>query len=83
MYIETNVIILFSSILISFVLVIADFTLRKTSKKLEEKKFELELQKQLNELPYTPHLDDGQYNDGVITGFELGAEWARRDVKRK
>ena len=31
---------------------------------------------ELNKLPYTKHLDDGQYNDGQIAGFELGAYWA-------
>jgi hypothetical protein len=29
-----------------------------------------------DKLPYTKHLDDGQYNDGQIMGFQLGAEWA-------
>lgn len=37
--------------------------------------FEQELDEQLNKLPYTKHLDDGQYNDGVLDGFELGARW--------
>ena len=40
------------------------------------KNFEELLQKELDKLPYTKHLDDGQYNDGQITGFELGARWA-------
>lgn len=31
---------------------------------------------ELNKLPYTKHLDDGQYNDGQLAGFELGAYWA-------
>jgi hypothetical protein len=31
---------------------------------------------ELNKLPYTKHLDDGQFNDGQLAGFELGAEWA-------
>jgi hypothetical protein len=30
----------------------------------------------LEELPYTKHLDDGQYNDGQAYGFECGARWA-------
>lgn len=30
----------------------------------------------LKELPYTKHVDDGQYNDGQINGFEEGAMWA-------
>ena len=39
------------------------------------KNFEELLQKELDKLPYTKHLDDGQYNDGKIAGFELGARW--------
>ena len=31
-----------------------------------------ELEKELNKLPYTKGVDDGQYNEGVIDGFELG-----------
>jgi hypothetical protein len=38
--------------------------------------FEELLQKELDKLPYTKHLDDGQYNDGQIVGFEIGARWA-------
>ena len=38
--------------------------------------FEELLQKELDKLPYTKHLDDGQYNDGKLAGFELGARWA-------
>jgi hypothetical protein len=38
--------------------------------------FEELLQKELDKLPYTKHLDDGQYNDGQVAGFELGARWA-------
>ena len=40
------------------------------------KNFEELLQKELDKLPYTKHLDDGQYNDGQLTGFESGARWA-------
>lgn len=40
------------------------------------KNFEELLQKELDKLPYTKHLDDGHYNDGQIAGFELGARWA-------
>ena len=40
-----------------------------------------ELQERLDELPYTKHLDDGQYNDGVITGFEMGVEWVKERHK--
>lgn len=39
------------------------------------KNFEELLQKELDKLPYTKHLDDGQYNAGQIAGFELGARW--------
>ena len=39
------------------------------------KNFEEKLKGELDKLPYTKHLDDGQYNDGVISGFELGARW--------
>jgi len=38
--------------------------------------FEELLQKELDKLPYTKHLDDGQYNDGQVAGFENGARWA-------
>ena len=38
--------------------------------------FEELLQVRLEELPYTKHLDDGQYNDGQAYGFECGARWA-------
>lgn len=34
------------------------------------------LDAELNKLPYTKHLDDGQFNDGQLAGFELGARWA-------
>ena len=42
----------------------------------EMKTFDISLEGKLKELPYVPHLDDGGYNDGVIDGFESGAEWA-------
>ena len=32
-----------------------------------------------SKLPYEKHADDGQYNDGQIMGFQLGAEWAYRN----
>ena len=38
--------------------------------------FEDKLQEQLDKLPYEKHLDDGQYNDGQLNGFEAGARWA-------
>lgn len=40
------------------------------------KAFDISLEEKLKELPYTPHLDDGGYSDGVIDGFESGANWA-------
>lgn len=36
-----------------------------------------ELQAEIQKIPYTKHLDDGQFNDGVIQGFELGAKWVK------
>lgn len=42
---------------------------------INDRKFIIGLEKELAKLPYTKHLDDGQYNDGVLDGFELGAEW--------
>jgi hypothetical protein len=38
---------------------------------------------ELDKLPYTKHLDDGQYNDGQMTGFELGANWGYDTAKEK
>lgn len=38
--------------------------------------FEELLDQELDKLPYTKHLDDGQYNDGQLVGFELGSRWA-------
>lgn len=40
------------------------------------KTFEEALDEKLEELPYRTYLDDGGYNDGVIDGFEFGANWA-------
>ena len=34
-----------------------------------------EIEQYLKSFPYTKHLDDGQYNDGVICGAELGIRW--------
>jgi hypothetical protein len=41
----------------------------------------LGLKEELDKLPYTKHLDDGQYNDGQLAGFEFGAEWAYNKAK--
>jgi hypothetical protein len=38
--------------------------------------FEEQLKIELDKLPYKKHVDDGQYNDGQLDGFELGARWA-------
>ena len=38
--------------------------------------FEEQLKIELDKLPYEKHVDDGQYNDGQLDGFELGARWA-------
>lgn len=43
--------------------------------------FEEMLQAEINKLPYTKHVDDGQYNDGVCYGFEIGARWASSQFK--
>lgn len=48
----------------------------------EEGVWELGLEQELNKLPYTKHLDDGQYNDGQIAGFELGATWCYNKVNK-
>lgn len=37
----------------------------------------------ISSFPYTKHLDDGQYNDGVIVGLELGIEWYREQLKQR
>jgi hypothetical protein len=36
---------------------------------------------ELQKLPYTKHLDDGQYNDGQLVGFEFGATWGYNKAK--
>jgi hypothetical protein len=41
------------------------------------------LEAELNKLPYTKHLDDGQYNDGQLAGFEFGATWGYNKAKEK
>lgn len=37
----------------------------------------------LNSFPFTKHLDDGQYNDGVIVGAELGIEWLKEQINKQ
>lgn len=39
-----------------------------------------EIEQYLKSFPYTKHLDDGQYNDGVIVGAELTIEWMRSKI---
>jgi hypothetical protein len=43
--------------------------------------FNVALKQELDKLPYTNGLDDGQFNDGVCNGFELGAEWAKKWIE--
>jgi hypothetical protein len=40
-----------------------------------------EMSEYLNTLPFTKHLDDGQYNDGVIVGVEMGIGWMRDKIQ--
>ncbi len=44
---------------------------------------EEEVEKYIKTFPYTKHLDDGQYNDGVIDGIELGIYWYNEQLKNK
>lgn len=41
-----------------------------------------EVEEYLKTFPYTKHLDDGQYNDGVIVGAELAIEWIKEQIKK-
>jgi hypothetical protein len=40
-----------------------------------------EIDTYIKSFPFTKHLDDGQYNDGVIVGVELGIEWVINKIK--
>jgi hypothetical protein len=40
-----------------------------------------EVEQYLKAFPYTKHLDDGQYNDGVIVGAELAIQWMRDKIQ--
>ena len=40
-----------------------------------------EVEQYLKSFPYTKHLDDGQYNDGVIVGAELAIQWFRKKIQ--
>lgn len=42
-----------------------------------------EIEEYLKTFPYTKHLDDGQYNDGVIVGAELAIEWMKEQINNK
>ena len=42
-----------------------------------------EIDKFISSFPYTKHLDDGQFNDGVISGIEIGIEWYKEQLKLK
>ena len=39
-----------------------------------------EIDAECRKLPYEKHLDDGRFNDGQITGFELGAYWMKEQI---
>ena len=51
------------------------------NKMVEDDVWKVGLEDELNKLPYTKHLDDGQYNDGQLAGFELGATWGYNKAK--
>jgi hypothetical protein len=51
------------------------------NKMVEDDVWNVGLGDELNKLPYTKHLDDGQYNDGVLVGYELGATWGYNKAK--
>ena len=40
-----------------------------------------EVEQYIKSFPYTKHLDDGQYNDGVIVGAELAIQWMRNKIQ--
>lgn len=44
--------------------------------------FQAAMLAEMDKLPYVKHLDDGQYNDGQILGFQKGAEWAAQHLPR-
>jgi len=50
---------------------------------INDENFLIGLEEQLAKFPYEKHVDDGQYNDGVLDGFELGAEWGYQKAKEK
>ena len=40
-----------------------------------------EVEQYIKSFPYTKHLDDGQYSDGVIVGAELAIQWMRDKIQ--
>lgn len=42
-----------------------------------------EITAEINKLPYTKHLDDGQFNDGQMAGFEKGAYWMKDEIIKR
>jgi len=44
---------------------------------------EFEIESRILRFPYTIHVDDGQYNDGVIYGFDMGCTWFKQQMLNK
>jgi len=42
-----------------------------------------EIGKEMDKLPFSKHIDDGLFNDGQLSGFELGAQWMRDKILNK
>lgn len=42
-----------------------------------------EIDKEMDKLPFSKHVDDGLYNDGQLMGFELGAKWMKEQILNK
>lgn len=51
--------------------------LKKVEAEPTKPDFEKELNIKLNDLPFEKHVDDGQYADGVIQGWDSGARWCK------
>ena len=51
--------------------------LKKVEAEPTKPDFEKELNIKLNGLPFEKHVDDGQYADGVIQGWDSGARWCK------
>ena len=39
-----------------------------------------EIDKEMDKLPFSKHVDDGLFNDGQLMGFELGAKWMKEQI---